>query len=268
MLTIIYTVVIIVPLLLAVAYLTLGERKLMDAVRMRIGSYVVKLAGILGIFVVRKNIIPILALSLSLMAWVIILLDFGAIFAGSIPVAMAQEQLTTLCFTLEQKTQLAKIANDIIVSMNASSYFIEGTSLLRALRGNCFETVQSIVIRSYPTLHECAMAHIRAGTVFDPVLFLESNPIPTTGRLAHVSYENMLKICNGYSSMLTKQMEIISIFENGGSPKPELVKDFLTNSSYLDYFLKHVKSPIWEQIELAKQKLNSGTTIWPPKSKF
>jgi len=202
---------------------------------------------------------------LTLIFGTMILLCFVTILFDMAPVAIAEELIR---FSREQRMELEWITNQIIATMSNSSYLLEGTSLLRALRGNCFETVQSIVIHSYPPLHECVMAHIHAGTVFDPISFLESNPIPTTGRLEHISSENALKICNTYNAVLTDQAKIISIFENGGVPEPHLVKKFLTNSSYLDYLLKHVKSPIWEQVEIAKQKLGSSTTIWPPKSKF
>ena len=99
MLSIIYMVAIIVPLLLAVAYLTLGERKLMGAMQMRIGPNVVGLFGILqpladGLKLFLKESVipstankvlfifsPILTFSLSLMAWAVIPFDFGVVFA-------------------------------------------------------------------------------------------------------------------------------------------------------------------------------------------
>lgn len=99
MLTIIYIITVIVPLLLAVAYLTLGERKLMGAMQMRIGPNVVGGFGILqpladGLKLFLKESIipstankvlfmfsPILTFSLSLMAWAVIPFDFGVVFA-------------------------------------------------------------------------------------------------------------------------------------------------------------------------------------------
>ncbi len=91
--------VLIVPLLLAVAFLTLAERKVLGAIQLRRGPNVVGPFGILQPFadaikLIRKETIiptsanpilfilaPIITFSLSLAAWAVIPFDWGWVFA-------------------------------------------------------------------------------------------------------------------------------------------------------------------------------------------
>lgn len=91
---------IVVPLILAIAYLTYAERKVIAAMQMRIGPNVVGLYGLLqpiadGLKLLHKEIIlptrsshvlfiiaPVLTFSLSLAAWAVIPFDVGLVLTN------------------------------------------------------------------------------------------------------------------------------------------------------------------------------------------